>query len=191
MTTAAKNLAAALALADAGFRAFPARAIYNPATQRWNKPPCIQNWQSLATDDPSQIKLWWRQYPDAIPAICCEQFIVIDADRHPDSHDGVMVLGRLVRLFEKWPDHPVVRTPSNGEHHYFSQAMQKTGEIGESRNGKGCGRDSRWEASARKDDGRGSRYGVRRRYPEWQDPTRRVLLRLVVRIISRFLASGG
>ena len=66
MTTAAKNLAAALALADAGFRVFPARAIYNPATQRWNKPPCISGWQSLATDDLGQIKRWWHQHPDAI-----------------------------------------------------------------------------------------------------------------------------
>jgi len=121
MTTAAKNLTAALALASAGFRTFPARAIYNPATQRWNKPPCIQNWQSLATDDPGQITRWWRQYPNAIPAILAEQFIVIDADRHPDSPDGIAALTGLVKLFEEWPDHPVVHTPSNGEHHYFGQ----------------------------------------------------------------------
>jgi hypothetical protein len=120
MTTAATNLTAALALADAGFRTFPAWAIYNPATQRWNKPPCIQNWQSLATDDPGQITRWWRQYPDAIPAICSEQLVVIDADRHPDGPDGVAALTVLANSHE-WPMHPVVLTPSDGQHHYFGQ----------------------------------------------------------------------
>jgi Bifunctional DNA primase/polymerase, N-terminal len=120
-TISAKNLAAALSLAKAGFRVFPARAIFNPATGRWNKPPCVSDWQTLATYDPGLICRWWKQFPDAIPAICCEDVVIIDADRHPGGPDGVAALAALAKRYGDWPDHPVVLTPSNGEHRYFKQ----------------------------------------------------------------------
>jgi hypothetical protein len=120
-TISAKNLAAALSLAKAGFRVFPARAIYNATTRRWNKPPCVSDWQSLASYDPGQIRLWWKQFHDAIPAICCEDVVIIDADRHPGGPDGVAALAALAKRYREWPDHPVVLTPSNGEHRYFKQ----------------------------------------------------------------------
>lgn len=132
-STLAKNLEAALALADVGFPIFPARAIYNSATGRWNKPPCVSNWQSLATRDSGQIACWWEQFPHAIPAICCNDVIVIDADRHPGGPDGAAALAGLGKCYGEWPDHPVVLTPGNGEHHYFAQSNpglgNRTGQL--------------------------------------------------------------
>ena len=118
---AIKNLKAALALADAGFSVFPARAIYNSSTRRWNKPPFIQNWQSHATTDLRKIKGWWHLCPDAIPAIRCDDFVVIDADRHAGGPDGVAALAELTKQHGDWPNHPIVHTPSSGEHHFFCQ----------------------------------------------------------------------
>jgi hypothetical protein len=127
VSISATNRAAALSLANAGFRVFPARAIYNSATQRWNKPPLLRDWQSVATNDPSRIDSWWKEFPDAIPAVCCEDFLVIDADRHPGAPDGVAALAALVRKNGDWPEHPFVLTPANGEHHYFGQTNPPLG----------------------------------------------------------------
>jgi hypothetical protein len=121
------NLTAALSLADANFRVFPARAIYKRETGRWNKPPCLSNWQSLATNDLDQIRWWWSQHPDAIPAVCCEHFVVIDADRHPGGADGIAALRALAAKHGDWANHPSVLTPGNGEHHYFRQANPPLG----------------------------------------------------------------
>jgi hypothetical protein len=126
-TISAKNLAAALSLAKAGFRVFPARAIYNATTRRWNKPPCVSDWQNVATTDPVQILRWWQQFPDGIPAISCTEIIVVDADRHPWAADGVQALVSLVALHQDWPQHPIVLTPSGGEHHYFRQSTRPLG----------------------------------------------------------------
>ena len=122
-----KNLHAALTLAHAGFFVFPAHPIFNKETKRWNKPPFVVNWQSLATTDPRQIHLWWREYRDAVPAICCDDFVVIDADRHAGSSDGVAALAELAGHHCEWPDHPKVLTPSNGEHHIFAQPDSPVG----------------------------------------------------------------
>lgn len=138
-----ENLAAALSLADAGFRVFPARPALNSETRRWNKPPCIGNWQSLATSDPNQIRRWWRQYPDAIPAICCDAIVVIDADRHPGCPDGVSALAELAKQHGDWPDQRVVLTPSNGEHRYFGQPNaplgNRTGQLPDGIDVRGVG----------------------------------------------------
>jgi hypothetical protein len=121
------NLLAALANAEVGLPIFPARAIFNSKTGKWNKPPYIQNWQSAASSDPMQIEEWWDQFPNAIPAIRCDSLVIVDADRHGDEPDGVVALGSLVNRFEEWPDHPVVLTPSNGEYHYFRQPSSPLG----------------------------------------------------------------
>jgi len=107
-------------LANAGFRIFPARPERKTAGG-WNKPPYIAGWHSLATTDRNQIVDWWKQFADAIPAICCDGIIVIDADRHTGGADGVAALAALVNQHGEWPDHPVIFTPGGGEHHPFRQ----------------------------------------------------------------------
>ena len=63
---------------------------------------------------------------DAIPAVPCDDFVVIDADRH-GGPDGVTALAALVNEYKHWPDHPTVLTPSGGEHHYFGQPSSPIG----------------------------------------------------------------
>ena len=122
-----KNLEATLMLAEAGFRVFPARSIYNINSGHWNKPPYISDWQSRATNDLRSIKHWWQQYPDAIPAIVCDNFVVVDADRHEGGADGVAALAKLASQHGDWRDHPKVVTPNGGEHHHFAQSNPPLG----------------------------------------------------------------
>ena len=122
----AENLEAALTCAAAGGCVFPAKAIYNHEVQRWNKPPAIIDWRSTATTDSRTIEDWWRRNPDAIPAICCTEVVVIDADRHKGG-DGVAALKALGIRHAEWPDHPIVLTPGDGEHHYFAQSNPALG----------------------------------------------------------------
>jgi hypothetical protein len=97
----------------------------------------------LATTDPGQISRWWGQFPEAIPAICCSDFVVIDADRHPGGQDGVAALAALAKQHGDWPDHPVALTPSIGEHHYFGQTHpplgNRTGELPDGIDVRGIG----------------------------------------------------
>jgi hypothetical protein len=125
--TSDANLVAALSLTNANLHVFPARAIHNATTGRWNKPPCIKEWQTSASADPDDVARWWQQFPDAIPAISCTVIIVIDADRHHGGSDGVLALFSLVALEQDWPQHPIVLTPSGGEHHYFRQSTRPLG----------------------------------------------------------------
>jgi bifunctional DNA primase/polymerase-like protein len=120
-----QNLAAALNLANQGFRVFPAQPVKK--TGGWSKPPYISQWKSSASSDPSQIMQWWRHFPDAIPALCCDDIIVIDADRHLNGPDGVAALESMIASQHPWPPHPIVLTPSNGQHHYFQQTSPKLG----------------------------------------------------------------
>jgi len=82
------NLNAALRLADCGIRTFPAKPVLK-GNGNWNKPPYITGWQSNATTDRDQIRGWWADWPDAIPGLPYNGFIVIDADRHIGGADGV------------------------------------------------------------------------------------------------------
>jgi hypothetical protein len=115
-----KNLNAALRLAGCGTRIFPAKPVLKDSGD-WNKPPYITGWQSNSTTDPQQIREWWRQWPNAIPALPCDSFFVLDVDRHVGGNDGVAALHDLINANGGLPDHPIVGTPSRGEHHYFRQ----------------------------------------------------------------------
>jgi hypothetical protein len=108
------NLEAALALAAAGIRIFPAGA---------DKRPLISGWQEAATSDRDIIEDWWRRAPYALPAIPCgpNNLIVIDLDRHPGGPDGVVAFKRLVETHGGLPACPIVRTPNGGLHIYFAQ----------------------------------------------------------------------
>jgi hypothetical protein len=121
-----KNRAAALSLAQAGLRIFPARPE-RKVLGCWSKPPYICDWQLLATTDQKQIYDWWKRLPDAIPAIPCDDFVVLDADRHAGGSDGVAALTCLIDEHGEWPCPPVVFTPSDGLHFYFRQTQPPLG----------------------------------------------------------------
>ncbi|TIP23529.1 MAG: hypothetical protein E5X67_32885 [Mesorhizobium sp.] len=95
------NLGAALYIAKRGFAVFPCREIAGldykgqPADV---KSPYTRNGFKDATDDAAQIRQWWRQWPDALPALPTGErngFSVLDLDRHDANEDGIAALQSL------------------------------------------------------------------------------------------------
>ena len=83
------NLAAALDLAAVGVPVFTAGP---------DKRPLLGGWQAKASIEPEQIRKWWLDHPDALPAILVGRVgrVVIDCDRHPGGSDGIEAFNRLV-----------------------------------------------------------------------------------------------
>ena len=109
-----ENLSAALALASAGIKIFPAGA---------DKRPLLKGWQDTATSDADTIRTWW-DHAAALPAIPCGQnnLLVIDCDRHNGGADGVAAFKSLVAAHGALPRQvPLVITPNGGLHLYFKQ----------------------------------------------------------------------
>ena len=109
-----ENLSAALALASAGIKIFPAGA---------DKRPLLKGWQDAATCNADQINTWW-EHAAALPAIPCGQnnLLVIDCDRHSGGADGVAAFKSLVAAHGALPRQvPLVKTPNGGLHVYFRQ----------------------------------------------------------------------
>lgn len=108
------KLEIALALAKLGFNVFP-------ITPNSKKPPLINNWPNLATNDARQIKEWWGTWPDANVGICTTGLCVVDVDTKSGGHetfksllDEIMLLGEPVS--GTWTS----KTPSGGLHLIFS-----------------------------------------------------------------------
>lgn len=104
------NLEVALAHANAGRPVFPCRP---------DKTPMV-NWRNAATRDPGQIRSWWSQYPDTMPAIPMGRasgLAVLDLDIRPDK-DGIAAL-RDLGLDPDTLSPCIVTTPSGGRHLYF------------------------------------------------------------------------
>jgi hypothetical protein len=117
------TLLLALAFAAAGYPVFPVDVFWDDERKRWRKVPCIKEWERRATTDPILIKLWWDKWPLAVPGIPpgrCGK-VVVDADRHDGSVDGVALFHELDRTRGPFPVHPYNQTKSGGEHHWFSQ----------------------------------------------------------------------
>src|SRR5262245_21044772 len=109
-----KNLSAALALAAARIKIFPAGI---------NRIPLFAGWKEIATTDADVIREWWRRAPYGLPALPCGEngLVVIDPDRHPGAPDGVTAFKELVNQHGGLPAHvPVVSTPRKGFHVYFA-----------------------------------------------------------------------
>jgi hypothetical protein len=109
-----ENITAALALASAGIKIFPAGA---------DKRPLLKGWQEAATGNADQIHTWW-EHTAALPAIPCGQnnLVVIDCDRHSGGADGVAAFKSLVVAHGGLPPQvPLVKTPNGGLHAYFKQ----------------------------------------------------------------------
>src|SRR5215469_8103039 len=91
------NVRAAHKLAAHGIAIFPAKVWLNLETRKWDKKPHVKGWQDgAATTDLAKIDEYWRQFPDALPALCTHDFIIVDPDRHPDAPDGVVAWDQLV-----------------------------------------------------------------------------------------------
>jgi hypothetical protein len=105
---------APLAFAEAGFPIIPVR-LYRER-ERWKKQP-LREWD-LATTNETTIEAWWRQYPNALPAIPLKRtnLCVVDADRR-DEVDGVAQVTDLGPL----GPHSRIKTPNDGLHLVFAQ----------------------------------------------------------------------
>ena len=116
------NLEVALTLAAAGLPIFPAELTFNEKKKKWEKEPHIKGWQKEAGTDAAKLRAWWREWPDAAPAIELGRadLIVIDADRH-GRQDGVAKFAALVAQHVPLPEHPITKTAGDGEHHFFRQ----------------------------------------------------------------------
>lgn len=100
----------ALALAAKGFQVFPLRA-------NSKKPPLIEQWQIHATTDEAQIRAWWSQWPAANIGWHTAELVAIDVDVK-EGKDGAASWDTL-ELLHDIPPHPVVITPTGGQHHLF------------------------------------------------------------------------
>jgi hypothetical protein len=150
----AENLAAALELARAGLYVFPARLINR--TFGWEKRPAIKGWRDAATTDEIDIRVWWRQYPMAVPGIEFgkSRLFVIDPDQH-GGPDGLAAYARLIAQIGELQAHPITVTPQ-GQHHYFKQPAEMLGNSpGGLPNGIDARGDGGWTVGpgALRDDG--------------------------------------
>ncbi len=100
----------ALHLADLGFRLFPVRP---------DKHPRVRDWQAASTTDPEVVTAWWIRWPDALIGLPCgpnNDLFVADVDVKPWL-DATLVWD--------WLDiadtgTPIAKTPSGGQHRYYS-----------------------------------------------------------------------
>jgi len=107
----------ALSLAAHGLHVFPCHGG-GPDTK---KPLRAVYWRKASSTDPQQVYAWWDRFPDAVPGIDLAKagLLVIDADRH-GGPDGVAAWQALCSDHD-CPPHPIVQTPSGGEHSLFRQ----------------------------------------------------------------------
>jgi hypothetical protein len=114
------NCEIALRHAANGNFVFPCNPDPGPEQKR---PLFGLSWPAGSTTDEDQIKQWWRDRPDALPAIDCGKsgLLVIDPDRK-HSIDGVKAWTDLViQNGGKPEDWPVSHTPNNGQRVFFRQ----------------------------------------------------------------------
>jgi hypothetical protein len=88
-----------------------------------DKKPLIP-WRRLSSSDTDAVLQWWRQYPDALPAIDLEkaELMVLDGDRH-GGPDGRAALRELLKRQADYHAAATPRclTPNDGAHVYFNQ----------------------------------------------------------------------
>jgi hypothetical protein len=133
----ATNLSAALKLASKGIAIFPATVTYDAVKGRWDKKPCVRGWQGeAATTDPEKIADYWRRFPDALPAYCTHDFIIVDPDRHADGPDGVAAWNELAAQ-HSFDDGvvPKVKTAGGGLHLMFRQSSDEAKRVNSNSSG--------------------------------------------------------
>lgn len=109
------NLQAALTLASQGFAIFP-------ADSKTKRPVRGFLWKDQASSDPRAVRRWWKQWPDAMPALPTGKrngFTVVDIDQR-DGKDGAATY----RALGLDPDKAalIVQTAGGGRHLYFDHA---------------------------------------------------------------------
>ena len=90
-----------------------------------DKKPRVK-WRDVSTTDPDQIKEWFKQWPDALPAIDLAKSgqVILDGDRH-GGPDGVSAAEQLfAERSLNMAAIPTVITPQDGRHYWFLQPSE-------------------------------------------------------------------
>ncbi len=124
----------ALPLALKGYAVFP--------LEPGGKKPITQHGCKDATTDQATIQNWAVQDGDANVGIHCGGMVVLDLDVK-DGKNGIADLAEMVKTAGLLPEHPVVRTPTGGEHHYFHTTAKFTNKVGVPFQGRKTGIDIR------------------------------------------------
>ncbi len=114
--------AAALRFAEKGIPVFPCRPNDDSRTGKKAKSPLIEGGFKNATIQNGIIRSWWSKWPDAaigMPTGAPTGTFVVDLDIREGSN-GEASLAALERRHDPLPVTYRVRTPSGGEHIYFS-----------------------------------------------------------------------
>ena len=94
------------------------------------KRPLVPRWQEVASSDPTTIRSWWNEFPNALVGINVglSGLLVVDVDMHEDD-DGTIINGEqsMARLAESlghgsdWLQNLSVysETGGGGTHHFF------------------------------------------------------------------------
>jgi len=110
------NLQVALKWQQAGLSIFVAGPDKKPRVK----------WRDVSTTDPDQIKEWFKQWPDALPAIDLARsgHIILDGDRH-GGPDGVAAAEQLfAERSLNAAAIPTIITPQDGRHYWFMQPTE-------------------------------------------------------------------
>ncbi len=92
-------------------------------------------WADVATCDPQMITGWFDNYPDANIGIACGSrsgIVVLDVDA---GHGGYESLTKLIEKHGAFPETPVSKTGSGGEHIFFKhpgvEIRNSAGKLGQ------------------------------------------------------------
>jgi RecA-family ATPase len=110
------NLQIALKWQQAGLSVFVAGPDKKPRVK----------WRDVSTTDSDQIEKWFKQWPDALPAIDLAKsgHIILDGDRH-GGPDGVAAAEQLfAERSLNAAAIPTVITPQDGRHYWFMQPTE-------------------------------------------------------------------
>jgi len=105
----------AQAYAQKGWQTFPLKAK--------DKIPFVK-WADVATCDQTMITGWFDNYPDANIGIACGSrsgIVVLDVDA---GHGGYESLTKLIEKHGAFPETPVSKTGSGGEHIFFQASRR-------------------------------------------------------------------
>jgi bifunctional DNA primase/polymerase-like protein len=116
----------ALRYAESGFAVFPCRISDDKAL---DKKPLIK-WRDGSTTDARAIAAWWHRWPNSFVGLDLDkcELVVLDADRHNPTADGVAALRALFRQHGgNLSAVPITKTPGKGFHLYFRQGEPALG----------------------------------------------------------------